>query len=660
MELTRELYWNVGHGAPTLVPMYFLFILAGGLAAWSILKRLPLYKQGQPVERTDRMDERIRRAAMNIFGQKRVTKKRPTGMDHGLFFWGFGILTLGTTLVFIQADFTDPLFGGKFLTGSFYILFSLALDLAGLICIVMLVRLLLKKYQDAKNGGPEILPLDMTMHGLLLAVLITGFIIEGARMAVTELGTGLSYSSPVGLMFALPISWLEEAGLRKLHRIMWWLHLGLVMGFIILIPLTRLKHIITISANYIFESLAPKGQLVKLDLEDEENETFGATNLKELTWKDIFDTDACISCMRCQENCPAYNTGKPLSPMEIIHKLGDVASETPKANLLETFGEKSLWSCTTCGACQVNCPAAVEHINKIVECRRAAVLMHAEFPAELMETFNNFENQSNPWGFDYASRADWCKDLDVPIMAEKKEADILWFVGCAGSYADKSITTSKAMASILKKANVDFAILGKEEKCNGDMARRCGNEYLAQMMIAENVETLNQYKPKRILTGCPHCYNTIKNEYPEFGAEYEVVSHTEFINELIETGRLQIKGDLAKTITFHDSCYLGRWNGIYESPRKVLSAINKSGNVVEMEKTGDLAICCGAGGGRMFLEEDTGERINNTRCQQGVDTGADTITSACPFCLTMISDGLSALEAEQDVQDVAILVDSVT
>jgi Fe-S oxidoreductase/nitrate reductase gamma subunit len=660
MELTRELYWNVGHGAPTLVPMYFLFFLAIGLAAWFILHRLPVYKQGQSIERTDQLEVRVRRALMNILQQKKVTKTKPAGLDHGLFFWGFGILTAGTTLVFIQADFTAPLFGGEFLKGWFYVLFSLVLDVAGLVCIVMLVRLLLKKYRDARDNGPEILPLDFTMHGLLIAVLLTGFIIEGARMAATELGTGLSYASPVGLVFALPISGIEEAGLLKLHRVMWWLHLALVMCFIILIPLTRLKHVYTISANYLFESLGPKGKLVKLDLEDENNESFGATNIEELTWKDIFDTDACISCMRCQENCPAFNTGKPLSPMEVIHKLGDVATVNQKANFLKTVGDDSLWSCTTCGACQVNCPAVVEHINKIVEMRRAAVLMHAEFPGELMETFNNLENQSNPWGFDYASRADWCKNLDVPIMAEKGEADVLWFVGCAGSFEDKSIKISKAMVSILNKAGVDFAILGQEEKCNGDMARRCGNEYLAQMMIAENVETLNQYKPKRILTGCPHCYNTIKNEYPEFGAEYDVVSHVEFINELIIDGRLQVKGDLAENITFHDSCYFGRWNDIYEAPRKVLSAINRTGDVVEMEKNRDLAMCCGAGGGRMFLEEDQGERINNSRCQQAIDTGANTITSACPFCLTMLSDGLQALEGSQSLKDIAQLVDSVT
>lgn len=659
IEFTRELYWNVGHGAATLVPMYILAIIAVAMMVKGFLQKVNVYKQGGPINRTDRLGERINRALTNIFLQKKVTKKKWPGLGHGLFFWGFAVLTLGTTLVFLQADFTDPLFDAQFLKGSFYLLFSITLDLTGFVCLVMLIGLVVRRYFFVADV-PKITDLDGIMYGLLVLVFFTGFVVEGARIAVTEMGTSLAYWSPVGLVFSRSLEWFGEGGLRALHKVTWWLHLALVIGFIVLIPFTRFKHIVTTSLNYVFESLDPKGKLAKLDLEDEDRETFGATHLNELTWKDIFDTDACTSCMRCQDNCPAFTTAKPLSPMKVINQLGEIAASDPEANLMATIGEEALWSCTTCGACQNGCPSAVEHIGKMIEMRRAMVLMHAEFPPELMDTFNNLENQSNPWGFNEDTRADWCKDLDVPIMAEKKEADILWFVGCAGSFEDKSINTSKAMASILNKAGVDFAILGKEERCNGDMARRCGNEYLAQMMIAENVETLNQYKPKRILTSCPHCFNTIKNEYPEFGANYEVVSHVDFIYELIEKGDLKITGDLADTITFHDSCYLGRWNDVYESPRKVLAAINGSGKIVEMEKCGENAMCCGAGGGRMFMEETEGERINDVRCQQALDTGAETLTSACPFCLTMLSDGMNALKGDKAVKDIAILVDAVS
>lgn len=659
MEMTRELYWNVGHGAATLVPMYLLAIIAVAVMAKYFLQRVQLYKQGLPLERTDQLSVRIQRAIKNVLFQNKVTKKRWPGLVHGLFFWSFGVLFIGTLLVFLQADLTALLFGVTFLKGPFYLFFSLALDLAGLVCLIMLVGLLVRRYFYVSDG-PEMSSLDTIMHVLLISILLTGFLAEGARIAATEMGTSLAYWSPVGLVFAKLISWFGDGGLRALHTVTWWVHLLVVVSFVALIPFTRIKHIFTTSLNYVFLTLEPKGKLSKLDLEDENAETFGATNLQELTWKDIFDTDACTSCMRCQENCPAFNTDKPLSPMRIIDQLGHIAANDPEANLLETFGEESLWSCTTCGACQNSCPAAIEHVAKIAECRRAMVLMHATFPPEMQDTFNNLENQSNPWGFNSDARADWCKELDVPIMAESSDVDILWFVGCAGSYEDRSIKTSKAIASILKKAGVKFAILGKEERCNGDMARRCGNEYLAQMMIAENVETLNNYQPKRILTGCPHCYNTIKNEYPEFGANFDVVSHVDFIHELINNGDLNVRGDLGGKITFHDSCYFGRWNDIYESPRKILSAINKSGELVEMEKTKDTAMCCGAGGGRMFLEETQGERINNVRCEQALQTGADTVTSACPFCLTMLSDGMKAVKGEQQVQDLAQLVDSVT
>lgn len=523
----------------------------------------------------------------------------------------------------------------------------------------MLAGLFVRRYFFAPEGLKTKND-DAIMHGLLLTILLTGFVVEGSRIAATEIGTSLALWSPVGLMLAKTISGIDEGGLRLLHKAVWWIHLLLVMTFFILIPFTKFRHIFTTSLNYLFDNLEPKGKLVKIDLEDEAAETFGATNLQELSWKDIFDTDACTLCMRCQERCPAFSTGKPLSPMNVIEQLGDIAVSDPEANLFETIGEDALWSCTTCGACQKTCPAAVEHVGKIIECRRAMVLMHATFPPELQDTFSSLENQSNPWGFSEDTRADWCKELDVPLMADKPDVDILWFVGCAGSFEDRAIETSKAIARLLNKAGVSFAILGKEERCNGDMARRCGNEYLAQMMIAENVETLNRYKPKRILTSCPHCFNTIKNEYPEFGACFDVVSHVDFILELIETGALTVKKEYPGKITYHDSCYLGRWNNIYDSPRQVLSAINGSPNLLEMIDNGEDAMCCGAGGGRMFMEETQGERINNVRCRQAIDTGAETVTSACPFCLTMFNDGMRANKGSQDVKDIAQLVDAVT
>ena len=659
MELTREIYWNVGHGALTLIPMYLLVLVAVGVVVTYSRKRIRIYRQGLPLERTDRMNERIRRALKILFSQQRVVRERWPGILHGLFFWGFTVLAIGTTLVFVQADVTDLLFGGRFLTGPLYLIFSLALDLAGLLCLIMLTVLLVRRYKTAPSGI-AVTPYDTIAHGVLLTVLVTGFLIEGARMAVTELGTPLSYWSPVGLLLAVPLSVFNEAGLLRLHLTMWWFHLALVVGFIVLLPFTRLKHIVTTSLNHVFESLEPKGKLDKLDLEDEDAESFGATHLNELTWKDIFDTDACTACMRCQDRCPAFNTDKPLSPMRVVETLGKVAEKDPEANLIETIGADALWSCTTCGSCQSGCPAAIEHVRKIVEIRRAMVLTHAEFPQELMETFDNLENQANPWGFSADTRADWAKGMDVPLMCDRPEAEVLWYVGCAGSFDDRGKKIARALARVMRRAGVDFAILGPEEACNGDVARRSGNEYLAQMLIQQNVDVLNQYRPKKILAGCPHCFNSLKNDFPQFGADYPVVHYTEFLLDLHKQGRIVPKGIDFGNFTYHDSCYLGRWNGIYTPPRELLKRMNGSGRFVELARHGEKGFCCGAGGGRMFMEETIGKRINIDRAEEVIAADVSTVASACPFCATMLSDGLTDKASEIAVKDIAEIMDEAT
>ncbi len=361
-----------------------------------------------------------------------------------------------------------------------------------------------------------------------------------------------------------------------------------------------------------------------------------------------------------------------MSPKKIIHDFkSDLLEQSGlllnnhKENIKPLMREGSevtddvLWSCTTCRSCEDICPVSNEHLNFIFEMRKHQVLMKAKFPVEMQETFNNMENQANPWGFSADGRADWCKDMDVPLMAEKSEAEVLWFVGCAGSFDDRGKLISQATARVLKKAGVDFAILGPEESCNGDMARRAGNEYLAQMMIQQNVETLGQYKFDTILTGCPHCYNTLKNEYPDFGAAYNVVHTTDYFDTLIKEGRLAINAKDFGTLTFHDSCYLGRWNNIYQSPRDILKKVN-TGNLVEMERTKSTGFCCGAGGARMFMEETIGERINNTRAQQVLETGATAVAASCPFCATMLNDGLMETDKQIPIKDIAEIVDEAS
>ncbi|MBU1564176.1 MAG: 4Fe-4S dicluster domain-containing protein [Proteobacteria bacterium] len=647
MEFTREIYWNVGHGALTLVPMYLLAAIAIGLLVRGALQRIPLYKQGLPLNRTDQVGRRIAIMIENVLLQKKVTRVMWPGLLHGLFFWGFGLLVIGTTLIVIQADFTDLLFNVKFLKGTFYKLFSIVLDVAGLVCIIMLGGLLVRRYFFAPEGL-ETKRDDAIMHGLMFTILITGFIIEGSRMAVTEMGTPLAIWSPVGLVVAKILGGIGESGLLLLHKLTWWFHLLLVMGFFILIPLTKFRHILTTSSNYFFSDLGPKGKLINLDLENEESETFGATSIKEMTWKDIFDADACTLCKRCQDRCPAFVTGKPLSPMKVVNQLGEVAFNNPEANLIDVIGKDVLWSCTTCRACQEICPAAIEHVGKIVELRRSMVLMEGEFPGEeVMTAMEATEVNGNPLGIGYAERGDWAQSLGIKPLAEDAEVDVLFFVGCYGSFDKRNIAVAKSFVKLCQAAGVKVGILGKEEKCCGEPMRKMGNEYLYQSLAVENIEQIKAYGVKKIVTTCPHCYNTLAKDYHDLGLDVAVESYTVFLLQLIADGKLKIDAaDLS--CTYHDSCYLGRHNDIYEAPRKLIAAAG--GHLVEMEKNRAEAFCCSAGGGRILAEEKIGERINIVRVKMAADTGASTLLSNCPFCLTMFEDGVKGAGVEETLR----------
>jgi Fe-S oxidoreductase/nitrate reductase gamma subunit len=643
MEYTREIYWNVGHGAWTLVPMYLLAIFAIGLLVKGFYARVKVYQQGQPIVRDDQRLRRLVLMLKNVLLQKKVSQVVWPGLLHGLFFWGFGLLFIGTTLIVIQADFTDLLFDVKFLTGTFYKLFSIVLDIAGLVCMVMLGGLLIRRYFYAPEGL-ETKNDDAIMHSLLFGILITGFIIEGARMAVTELGTPLAPWSPVGLLVANAIVGMGEGGLLALHKVTWWFHLLLVMGFFILIPMTKFRHILTTSANYFFADLGPKGKLVTLNLEDEDAESFGVSKIGEMTWKDLFDTDACTLCMRCQDRCPAFATGKPLSPMKLINQLGEAAFNAPDSVLIDIIGKDVLWSCTTCRACQEICPAAIEHVNKIIDLRRSMVLMEGEFPGEeVMTAMEATEVNGNPLGVGYAERGDWIADLGIKTLAEDADVEILFFVGCYGSFDKRNIAVAKSFVKLCQAAGVKIGILGKEEKCCGEPMRKMGNEYLYQTLANENIEMFKSYGVQKIVTTCPHCFNTLKKDYQDLGFEAEIMTYTVFLEELLKNGRLRINAqDLS--CTYHDSCYLGRHNDIYEAPRKLIEAAG--GKLVEMEKNRAEAFCCSAGGGRILAEENIGERINIRRVQMAAQTGADVLVSNCPFCLTMFEDGVKGAELE--------------
>ena len=569
------------------------------------------------------------------------------GTAHAVFFWSFFLLFIGTLLIVVQADFTDLFFGIKFLKGNFYKGFSLVLDLAGLAAIIMLVGLAVRRYL-VRPEGLTTKGDDALMHGLLLAILVTGFVIEGARMAVTEMGTPLAPWSPVGMGVAKLLAGIGEPGLRTLHTSLWWFHLLLALAFVAVIPYSKFRHILTTSANAFLADLGPTGKLTSINLEDESTEKFGASEIADLRWKDLFDADACTLCKRCQDRCPAFATGKPLSPMRLVNQIGDTAFTDPAANLVDTIGREVIWACTTCRACQDICPASIEHIDKIIELRRNLVLMEGEFPGEeVMTAMEQTEVNGNPLGMGYASRGDWAEELGVKPLAEDPEVDVLYFVGCYASFDKRNIAVARSFVKLCQAAGVKVGILGKEEKCCGEPMRKMGNEYLYQTMAMETVEVIKGYGVKKIVTTCPHCFNTLNKDYRDFEFDLEVEPHTVFLDRLMGEGRLKVRAE-SFACTYHDSCYLGRHNGIYEPPRNLIRAAG--GQITEMAKNRDQAFCCSAGGGRIMAEEKIGERINIKRVRMAVATNADQLLSNCPFCLTMFEDGVKGADVEEKLR----------
>ncbi len=644
-ELTREIYWNVGH--VVLIPMYLLAFAAIGVMGWGFWKRIQVFRQGDSRDRFDRPVERLFHTLKEAISQRKVLRVPGPGTAHGLFFWGFLLLFIGTLLVMFQADLTDPLFDWRFLTGYFYLIFSVVLDVAGMVAIVMLIGLAARRYIKR----PEGLPNDWDhalMHVLLLVILVTGFIIEGARMAVTEVGINarLAAWSPGGLITAKALLGLglEEGFLRGLHKGTWWFHLFLTIGFIVAIPFTKFRHIFTTSTNYFFFDRRPKGAITSLDLEDEEAESFGVGELNQFSWKDIYDSDACTYCKRCQDRCPAWATDKPLSPMKVINQMQHLAFGKTEEGLIDTVTKDVLWACTTCRACQEICPASIEHVNKILNMRRNLVLMEGEFPGdEVMAAVDQTEVNGNPLGMAFAARADWAKDLGIKSMEEDPEVDVLYFVGCYASFDRRNIRVARAFVQLCQAAGLKVGILGKEEKCCGEPVRKLGNEYLYQTVAMENIELMKGYDVKQVVTTCPHCFNTLGRDYRDLGFEVPVEHYTTFLNRLHKEGKLPLQPDSFE-FTYHDSCYIGRYADIFEEPRELLQAVG--GQIKEMDKSHMESFCCGAGGGRILAEEKIGTRISDTRAKMAGETGAPILASNCPFCLTMFEDGVKGADLE--------------
>ncbi|MBC7693385.1 MAG: (Fe-S)-binding protein [Methylotenera sp.] len=652
----------------------FLFIAVAAAAfgysgyRFKILFNMMKMHQGKS-SRLNLISERIMTAIVNVLGQKAVLKKKNAGIMHAIIFWGFIVITTGTleqfaTTLYAPANF--EFIGQSAYKGLAFLqdFFTVAVLLA--VFYACYRRFVVRPEGLGKSRDANIV-LALTGSLMVSILLMNAFHILGLDPWYKH---SLAFSN--GIAQALSSLGLSPEAYTNLGTFFKWIHMGLVLGFAVYIPSSKHLHIVAAGPNTFLRTLPREKGMKPINFEDETVTQYGAAKITDLSWKDALDYYSCTECGRCQDLCPAHNTQKPLTPKMLILDLKENMYRNKEKLLAGKYEEISpimdenvtedvIWACTSCRACEIACPVFIEHTDKIYEIRRNLVMMESKFPAEVQSVFKNMETNASPWAFSAADRGNWAEGLAIKTMAEDANVDVLLWVGCAGSYDDRNKKVLKAFASLLKKAGVKFAILGTEEQCTGDPARRIGNEYLYQTLAKANIETLNRYAVKQIVTACPHCFNTIKNEYKDFGGQYEVHHHSQYIAKLIGEGKLKPTKGVDETVTFHDSCYLGRWNNVYDQPRDVIKSL-PAVRLVEMKSNHDQSMCCGAGGGRMWMEETIGKRVNVARTEQALATKAGIIAASCPFCMTMMSDGVKTKDMQDKVRvmDIAELMDQAT
>ena len=656
---TREIFFNVEPW-----PIYVLLSTLTGLLIFGILRHGSLWFIGKPVKDLKvNLPWRLNNAVKLGVMQDKIRRDTYASIMHWCITASIIVLTFVTAQVALEDD--TPL---HFLHGNYYLFFSFYGDLFGLIGVVGISMALYRRYfvNFHRIRWDERLEDHLILWGLFF-VLVSGFFVESFRISITELDSYPSWARWSFVSFTLAVFVdlfnFSDKLLSNMHVLSWWSHVLLVFSWLTLIVFTKLDHFIFAPINAFLLRTDSPGRLSKIE-NIEEQEVFGVGQIQDFNWKQLFELDACVRCGRCTEVCPANIAGQPLSPMHLIQDLKahfnetaplvqeagnngkDVRTVAKRSMVGDVIKEEALWACRTCGACVQECPVMIEHVPTIVDMRRFLVMDKAKIPATAQAALENLEQRGHPWKGTTLERTTWMEGLgDVPIFDGSQE--YLYWVGCSGSLVERNLPITKSVFGLLKAAGSSFGVLGQEETCNGDPARRLGNEYLYQILAEQLINTFKERNVQKVITNCPHCFNTFKNEYPQFDGKFEVLHHTQFLDESIKSGKLKPVKSIDADVTYHDSCYLGRINNEYDAPREVLNSIPGL-NIIEMDRNKSKGLCCGAGGGNMWQEEIGTRRVNHVRSEEAIDTGASELVSNCPFCIQMFEDGVPAVESEEE------------
>lgn len=659
-QITREIMWQIPFSFKVI--MYVLMFASVGVMIWGLAKQIKWASGGNIKSLLDKDGLNWSSFLQTIFFTGKVNRSRDVGIFHNLIYYGFIILLIATELVAIHAD--TPF---KVYKGPVYIVVSFLADLAGILILIGLSLAYYRRYIKKPDYLSATKPKrEIYMYSILVALVVLGYVIEGFRIIGAGMPAHEATYSPIGWLMAnfFLMFHMSDDTLISVYKALWMLHMINTMVFIATIPYSKFSHFIYAPLSALITPFKRAGILQPMDFEDETKETFGLGKLSELTSKMKLDTLSCVECGRCTQVCPANLAGRPLNPKTIITKIRDTIHEAKGEDAdfweKQTFSSIELDSCTTCGACVEECPMSIEHIQPIMELKRYKALTLGDIPPEAATAVNNIRVNGNPWGVSQDDRFKWADGLDVPVAEPQKKIDFLYYVGCAGSYDNNNQKVVQDTVTLLKKAGVNFAVMGKTEKCNGDPIRRFGDEYSFFEVAIENIANLRQYDFDKVVTHCPHCLHTIGKEYAKFeDGEFETIHHTELLAELVRSGKLQPKKEIKEELTFHDPCYLGRHHGEYNAPREVLNSIPGI-TIKEMKQNKEKSLCCGMGGGNMWYEVHEGGDLAENRLKHVGETKAYKLATSCSFCMINFHSGKAKVKETEDleIQDVASILKS--